>query len=108
MTTEERQSMKQFEAKVRQLIAQFRVLKQENADLYAELEGKEEEIKTLKADLAQSKNDYNNLKLAKMIEISDADVKESKMKITRLVREINKCINMLSSDTPVDGSDTDW
>ncbi len=107
MTSEERQSMKQFEAKVRQLVAQFRVLKQENADLYAELEGKEEEIKTLKADLAQSKNDYNNLKLAKMIEISDADVKESKMKITRLVREINKCINMLSSDTPVDGSDTD-
>ncbi|MBR3619083.1 MAG: hypothetical protein IKN44_04945 [Bacteroidaceae bacterium] len=107
MTTEERQSMKQFEAKVRQLIAQFRVLKQENADLYAELEGKEEEIKTLKADLAQSKNDYNNLKLAKMIEISDADVKESKMKITRLVREINKCINMLSSDTEMDGSDTD-
>ena len=108
MTSEERQSMKQFEAKVRQLVAQFRVLKQENADLYAELEGKEEEIKTLKADLAQSKNDYNNLKLAKMIEVSDADVKESKMKITRLVREINKCINMLSSDTPVDGSDTDW
>lgn len=107
MTSEERQSMKQFEAKVRQLVAQFRVLKQENADLYAELEGKEEEIKTLKADLAQSKNDYNNLKLAKMIEVSDADVKESKMKITRLVREINKCINMLSSDTPVDGSDTD-
>ena len=107
MTSEERQSMKQFEAKVRQLIAQFRVLKQENADLYAELEGKEEEIKTLKADLAQSKNDYNNLKLAKMIEISDADVKESKMKITRLVREINKCINMLSSDTEMDGSDTD-
>ena len=107
MTTEERQSMKQFEAKVRQLIAQFRVLKQENTDLYAELEGKEEEIKTLKADLAQSKNDYNNLKLAKMIEISDADVKESKMKITRLVREINKCINMLSSGTEMDGSDTD-
>ena len=108
MTSEERQSVKQFEAKVRQLIAQFSVLKQENADLYAELEGKEEEIKTLKADLAQSKNDYNNLKLAKMIEISDTDVKESKMKITRLVREINKCINMLSSDTSVDGSDTDW
>ena len=99
--------MKKFEAKVRQVLAQFRVLKQENADLYAELEGKEEEIKTLKADLAQSKNDYNNLKLAKMIEISDADVKESKMKITRLVREINKCINMLSSDTEMDGSDTD-
>ena len=105
MTPEERQSMKEFEAKVRQVLAQFRVLKQENADLYAELEGRDGEIKRLKAELAQNKNDYNNLKLAKMIEISDADIKESKMKISRLVREINKCINILSPDTEVDGSD---
>ena len=105
MTPEERQSMKEFEAKVRQVLAQFRVLKQENADLYAELEGRDGEIKRLKAELAQNKNDYNNLKLAKMIEISDADIKESKMKITRLVREINKCINILSTDTEGDGSD---
>ena len=99
--------MKHFEAKVRQLIAQFSVLKQENADLYEDIESKEEEIKLLKAQLTQSKNDYNNLKLAKMIEISDADIKESKMKITRLVREINKCINILSTGTEGDGSDVD-
>ena len=97
--------MKNFEAKVRQVIAQFRVLKQENADLYAELEGKDEEIKKLQAELAQSKDDYNNLKLAKMIEISDTDIKESKMKITKLVREINKCINILSTGTEGDGSE---
>lgn len=105
MTEEERQSMKNFEAKVRQVIVQFRVLKQENAELYAELEGKDEEIKKLQAELAQSKDDYNNLKLAKMIEISDTDIKESKMKITKLVREINKCINILSTGTEGDGSD---
>ena len=102
MTEEERQSMKRFEAKVRQVIAQMRVLQQENTDLYGELESKDEEINTLKAELAQSKTDYNNLKLAKMIEISDADIKESKLKISHLVREINKCINILSSDTEGD------
>ena len=102
MTEEERQSMKRFEAKVRQVIAQMRVLQKENADLYEELEGKDEEIKTLKAELARSKSDYNNLKLAKMIEVSDADIKESKLKISNLVREINKCINILSSDTEGD------
>ncbi len=105
MTAEERQSMKKFEAKVHQVIAQFRVLKQENADLYAELEGRDEEIKQLKADLAQSQRDYNNLKLAKMIEISDADIKASKTKITRMVREINKCISILSTGTEGDGND---
>lgn len=97
MTSEERQSMKKFEAKIRNVLAQFRVLKQENSDLYTELENKNEEIKQLKAQLAQSQNEYNNLKLAKMIEISDSDIKESKTKISKLVREINKCINILSS-----------
>lgn len=97
MTSEERQSMKKFEAKIRNVLAQFRVLKQDNSDLYTELENKDEEIKQLKAQLAQSQNEYNNLKLAKMIEISDSDIKESKTKISKLVREINKCINILSS-----------
>ena len=97
MTSEERQSMKKFEAKIRNVLAQFRVLKQENSDLYSELGNKDEEIKQLKAKLARSQNEYNNLKLAKMIEISDSDIKESKTKISKLVREINKCINILSS-----------
>ncbi len=97
MTSEERQSMKKFEAKIRNVLAQFRVLKQENSDLYTELGNKDEEIKQLKAKLARSQNEYNNLKLAKMIEISDSDIKESKTKISKLVREINKCINILSS-----------
>ena len=105
MTAEERQSMKNFEAKIRQLIAQFRVLKQENVDLYAELEGKDSEIQRLKTELVQSQRDYNNLKLAKMIEISDADIKASKTKITRMVREINKCISILSTGTEDDGND---
>lgn len=96
MTAEERQSMKKFEAKIRQVIAQFRVLKKENADLYAELENKDAEIERLKAELEQRTRDYKNLKLARMIDIADSDIKESKQKITRLVREINKCINILS------------
>ena len=105
MTSEERQSMKQFEAKVRQVIAQLGVLQRENADLYAELDDKEAEIGRLKSELAQCKHDYDNLKLAKMIEISDADIKASKTKITRLVREINKCISILSTGTEGDGND---
>lgn len=97
MTPEERQSMKKFEARVRNILVQYSVLKQENTDLYTELEKKDEEIRLLKEELSKSKNEYNNLKLAKMIEITDSDIKESKMKITRLVREINKCISILSS-----------
>ena len=89
--------MKQFGARVRHVLAQYSVLKQENEDLYTEIEKKDEEIQRLKDQLSQSQNEYNNLKLAKMIEITDSDIKESKMKIAKLVREINKCISILSS-----------
>ncbi len=89
--------MKQFEARVRHVLAKYSVLKQENEDLYTEIEKKDEEIQRLKDQLSQSQNEYNNLKLAKMIEITDSDIKESKMKIAKLVREINKCISILSS-----------
>ena len=89
--------MKQFEARVRHVLAQYSVQKQENEDLYTEIEKKDEEIQRLKDQLSQSQNEYNNLKLAKMIEITDSDIKESKMKIAKLVREINKCISILSS-----------
>lgn len=91
--------MKKFEAKIRAVLAKFSVLRKENDDLYSEIEKKDEEIKSLRQQLDERTRDYNNLKLAKMIEISDTDIKESKMKITRLVREINKCINILSTGT---------
>ena len=59
---------------------------------------KDEEIARLKAELRQSQSDYSNLKLAKMIEISDSELKGAKQRISKLVREINKCIGLLSTD----------
>lgn len=97
MKDDERIRIKKFEARIRRFIADFRTLQKENADLYAELENRDSEIQELKAQLAQAKQDYTNLKLARMIEVSDSDIKETKQKITNLVREVNKCINILSA-----------
>ena len=97
MTEAERQSMKKFDAKVRNLLASYVALRRENTDLYEELEKKEEEIRNLQEQVQQHKKDYNNLKLAKMIEISDTDFKDAKQRITNLVREVNNCINLLNA-----------
>jgi len=99
MTDEERIHLKKFEARVQRLIADFRTLQKENSDLYAELESRDNEISGLKEELAQTKKDYSNLKLARMIEISDSDFKETKQRVTQLVREVNKCINILSASS---------
>ena len=86
-----------FDAKVRNLLASYVALQRENTDLYEELEKKEDEVRSLQEQVQQYKKDYNNLKLAKMIEISDTDIKDAKQRITNLVREVNNCINLLNA-----------
>lgn len=98
MTDEEKRQLKIFDGKVRQLLQSYQVMQKENADLYVEMDRKDEEIARLKAELRQSQSDYSNLKLAKMIEISDSELKGAKQRISKLVREINKCIGLLSTD----------
>lgn len=98
MTDEEKRQLKIFDGKVRQLLQRYQVMQKENADLYVEMNRKDEEIARLKAELRQSQSDYSNLKLAKMIEISDSELKGAKQRISKLVREINKCIGLLSTD----------
>lgn len=98
MTDDERRQMKNFEAKVRQLISQYQAVKKESSDLSTELNRKDEEISRLKVELAQCERNYANLKIAKMIEISDSELKNAKQRIGQLVREVNKCIKILTSE----------
>ncbi len=97
MTDAESQKMKNFEAKVRNLIASCVALQQDNIELHKKLDQKTEELKAQQTLADQYKKEYDNLKLAKMIEISQSDFKEAKQKITYLVREVNACINMLNA-----------
>ena len=71
-------------------------VKKENTDL-CELVGKrDKEIEKLEAQLKQARNDYNSLKMAKMIEISDGDMENAQKRISKLIRDVNKCITLIS------------
>lgn len=86
----------QFAARIQQLILQYKDIKKENAELYAMIEGQEEKIKTLEEHLSQAQNDYQSLKIARMIEVSDVDVERAQQRLARLIRDVNKCITLLS------------
>ena len=58
----------------------------------------EQDIKDLQAKLAQGERDYNSLKMARMMEITDGDLQGAKDRLARLIREVNKCISMLQGD----------
>ena len=88
----------QFETRVRQLILKFQELKKENQDLYAMVEKAEQDVKDLQAKLTQKDNDYNALKMAKMMTITDGDLDAAKARVQKLIREVNKCITLVSDE----------
>ena len=87
-----------FQTRVQDLLLRFQELKKENAGLCEMVEKNEQDIKQLQAKLAQADNDYNTLKMAKMMEITDGDLESAKARVAKLIREVNKCIAILSDE----------
>ena len=87
-----------FETRMRRMILRFQELKKENESLHAMISKNEQDIKQLQAQMEQGQNDYNSLKMAKMIEISDGDLDGAKERLSKLIRDVNKCISILSDE----------
>ena len=87
-----------FETRMRQMILRFQELKKENNDLYAQIEEDEKQMETLRQQLAQKQKDYEALKMARMISITDGDLQSAKDRLAKLIREVNKCIGILSDE----------
>lgn len=86
-----------FATRVRQLILEFGKLKQEKAELYEMVDERDAQIKALQEKLSQAEHDYNSLKMAKMMTISDADMEATQKRVAKLIRDVNKCITLLSN-----------
>ena len=85
-----------FATRVRQMLLQYEALKTENDELYALVDQREQEIKQLQGELSQAEADYNSLKMAKMLEVTDGDMETAQKRVAKLIRDVNKCITLLS------------
>ena len=85
-----------FATRIRQMILQYEALKKENDELYALVDQREQEIKQLQEELSQAEADYNSLKMAKMLEVTDGDMETAQKRVAKLIRDVNKCITLLS------------
>ena len=81
---------------MRQLILAYRSLLAENAELYTMVGEYENQLEKAKAEIELHKKNYANLKLAKMIEISDDELKNAKQRLAKLVRDVDKCIALIN------------
>ena len=87
-----------FQTRVRQMIFRFQELKKEKLQLQQKINEQSQAIEDLKARVTQADNDYNSLKMARMLEITDGNLVDAKEHLARMIRQVNKCIAILSDE----------
>ncbi len=96
MTAEENALLRTLEARVTQLALEYKALKGRYNALARTVEEKENTIRSLNEQMGRLQSDYANLKIAKMLDISSNDIENAKSRLSKLVREVDKCIALLN------------
>lgn len=82
--------------KIELLISKYEQVRAENATLSSKLAKCREELETSNNKIKTLEQKIDNLQLIEAFRTSKGDVKEAKHNISKLVREIDKCIALLN------------
>jgi len=96
MTEEDKKLLSTFETQLRHLIFLHDEIKRENAELKRLLEIEKLRNEKVQAQYDELEVSYTNLKTATAISLNGSDVKETKLRLSKLVREVDKCIALLN------------
>lgn len=88
--------MNVFTTRVRQLILKYQETKKENSELYNMVDERDKRIAELERVVSEKDREYQALKTAKMLEITDGDIESAKNRVAKLIRDVNQCITLLS------------
>lgn len=95
MTDENNKLLVDLEVRIKQVIFLCDALKDENERLKTEIRSRQKQLDETVNELQQLKTKYNGLKTARTITAASVDVDTAKLKLSKLVREVDKCINLL-------------
>lgn len=95
MTSEQEITLREFEALVRQLMMAYKDERRVNEKLREELAACQAKLQATDENLLRLSDEFQRLKTARMIEVSGEDIKMSRARITKLIREVDKCIALL-------------
>ena len=95
MTDENNKLLGDLEVRIKQVMFLCDSVKDENAKVKTELLSKQTQLDEVTKELKQLKTRYDSLKTARTITAASVDVDAAKMKLSTLVREVDKCINLL-------------
>ena len=95
MTENRDKLLSNLDVRVKQVLLLCDKLKQENDRLKNEHALQDEKIERLKEELNQMNQRYDSLKMARTITAATVDVESAKLKLSKMVREVDKCIGLL-------------
>ena len=96
MTREQAQSLDNFDEKMRRLMAMYESKEKETQTLRADLDRKQNELMLSHKNLVDLQNKFEHLRMARIFSPTKEEAQKSKNKLSKLVREIDKCIALLN------------
>ena len=96
MTDDKKKLLNDLEFRVRQVMFLCDTLREDNALLRTQLDSTSDQLKVKVEQLDQLTKKYDSLKVARTITAASVDVDVAKEKLSNLVREVDKCINLLN------------
>jgi uncharacterized phage infection (PIP) family protein YhgE len=96
MTASHSDTFDQLQTRIRQVVELYQKERTENEQLKKKSNELEERLKLDDNRLIDLEGKYNKLKISKALIASSNDVHDAKLKVNRMVREIDKCIALLN------------
>lgn len=97
MSKEDPISVNIVESQVIELLERYKKLKEENVQLKRDLETALTNLDDAKLEIIKLQTNYNRLKLAKAYGWDEKSKREANLRISQLVRDIDKCLGLLNS-----------
>ncbi|MDR2362326.1 MAG: hypothetical protein LBD91_06310 [Prevotellaceae bacterium] len=97
MTVEQKTLINGLNGKIRQLLLIYERTKTERNALRDELAERNAKIDELLMSIRELEEKNKKLQLADAFKVSSEDTREAKLKIGRIVREIDKCMALLNN-----------
>ena len=96
MTDDQKRELSDIEINLKQMLRLYNKLSSKNQELTDLLAEKERELQAVSNDIDVWKTKYDNLKVARIISVKQDDLSGAKLRLSKLVQEVDKCIALLN------------
>lgn len=96
MTDDHKRLLAVFEVRVRDLMALCDEQRHRIDELTAVMNQKDEQLRQAKEEIEALNIKCNSMLTARIVSVDEGDMKSARMRLSKLVREVDKCIALLN------------